>query len=175
MLEQCVRWNRALHGTSKRVVATAAAGGADAANAASEAQLLPPSEQAFLDEHSSCAALFTNPSQPSRSARRTPLSKQVALLERALSLSEKQHGSRVHPEVAVILTNLGMAYGGASAAEAAEGRIPEAQAVLQKGLSTLQQVISIKTSLYSAPIHNDVALTLSNTPKQAMCNRSLRA
>ncbi len=78
-----------------------------------------------------------------------PPSKKMALLERALSLSEKQHGSRVHPEVAVSLTNLGMAYGGASAARAAEGRMPEAQALLQQGLSTLQLALSIKTSLYS--------------------------
>ncbi len=59
MLEPCVRWNRALHGTSKGVATTAAARGAEAGSSNAQANL-PPSEQLFLDEHPSCASLFTN-------------------------------------------------------------------------------------------------------------------
>jgi tetratricopeptide (TPR) repeat protein len=154
MLEQCLRWNRALHGTGKR--ATEGGGGTVLPAAVATA----PSEQTYLDEHHSVAPLLTN--LANLHGRLGRAAHKVALLERALALVERQHGTRVHPEVTVVLTNLGTAYGNAATTAAAGADQVQAQIFLLKGMQTLQQALSLKTSLYGTPVHNEVALTLAN-------------
>jgi len=78
-----------------------------------------------------------------------------------LALVERQHGTRAHPEVTVVLTNLGLAYGSASGALGASDPAM-ARSMLLRGLQTLQEALSLKITLYGSPVHSEVGLTLAN-------------
>ena len=145
MLQQCIEWNRALHGTCKRTQV----GPADASSVVAPSS--DPSELEFEDEHPSSAALFTTLANVvGRLPGPASLPSKIRLLERALRLVSR-HSGLVHQECAVILTNLGMAQGQMGGA-----------AGIARGLATLQQALALKTKLYGSAVHNEVALTLSN-------------
>lgn len=198
ILEQCITWCRQIHGTTQNNVAQPRSQHVEsvavAAAAAATFSRVPrtdppscscPSSEQYMDDPVSLAPIVTTlasvygklASMPdanlSHDERSSFARKKLELLQRALDLARKQHGPTTpHPDVAIILTSLGMAVAttvpsatndinaGQNASESSS--TTRQQVAVESGLRLLQQALTMQTQVFGGSMHNDVATTLSN-------------